>query len=102
MGHCVLADTDQALGLIDRAITPTFLFTLRANNRADRIDQSCPLTLKSFSRTPQTSKSFKFLNFSAPQSHIQIARVVEIERHLFSREVNYHTVACCAYKAKRR
>jgi hypothetical protein len=27
--------------------------------------------------------------------------VVETERHLFSQEVNRHTVACCPYKAER-
>jgi hypothetical protein len=37
----------------------------------------------SFLRTSQTSKSFKLPNFSAPRFRVWIARVVEIERHLF-------------------
>jgi hypothetical protein len=42
-----------------------------------------PLTRSLFSWTHWISKSFKLPNFSAPQSRGQIARVVEIERHLF-------------------
>jgi hypothetical protein len=34
-------------------------------------------------RTPQTSKSFKLSNFSAPQSRIPIMQVIDIERYLF-------------------
>jgi hypothetical protein len=34
----------------------------------------------------QTSKSFKLSNFSAPRSCIQIAWVVETERHIFLRK----------------
>jgi hypothetical protein len=41
------------------------------------------LTRSVFSGKPCISKSFEFLNFLAPQSHGWIARVVEIERHLF-------------------
>jgi hypothetical protein len=42
-----------------------------------------PLTKSLFSWMPQISKKFKLPNFLAPQSRDFIARVVEIERHLF-------------------
>jgi hypothetical protein len=72
---------------------------LRANNRADRIDVSCPLNLDSFSRTSWASKSFKLPNFLVPRSRVRIVRVVETERYPFSRETNHYTVTCYAYKA---
>jgi hypothetical protein len=60
------------------------------------------LSQGSFLWTSRTSKSFKLPNFSAPRSYVRIAWMVEIERHLFSLEVNCHTVTCCAYKVERR
>jgi hypothetical protein len=44
------------------------------------------LIRSSFSWTPQISKSFKLSNFLSPQSHGQIAWVVETERHFFLRK----------------
>jgi hypothetical protein len=42
------------------------------------------LSQGSFLWTPQTSKSFKLPNFLTHRSRVRIARMVEIERHLFS------------------
>jgi hypothetical protein len=86
----------------DRVFTLECLFIVWANDRAKWINNSFgPLDLGSFSRTMWTLKSFKLSTCLIPRSRVQIAWVVETERHLFSWEVNHHIVACCAYKAER-
>jgi hypothetical protein len=96
-------NADQALKLITQSgnDTRTHFFLLQANDRRDRIDSFYPLDNGSLLRMPRTSKSFKLPNFLAPRSRARITQVVETEMHLFSWEINHHTVTCCAYKAER-
>jgi hypothetical protein len=88
--------------LMARVIVLELPFLLWASDHADRIDSICLLNYGSFLRKLWTSKSFKLPNFLAHQFHVRITRVVEIEMHLFPWEMNHHTVACYAYKAKHR
>jgi hypothetical protein len=61
----------------------TLLLMLRTNDRADQLVKSYLLIHRSFSWMLQTSKYFKLSNFLTSRSCDWIARVVEIERHIF-------------------
>jgi hypothetical protein len=75
---------DQTLTLITRSgDVSTFISYFGQMIVPIRLIDLIHLSQGLFLWTPQTSKSFKLPNFSAPRSHIRIAQVVEIEMHLF-------------------